>query len=240
MPQPSRPWIVTRHDPLEQIDENLWCVVSDVPGFPPGVGFTRRMSIVRRTDGRLLFFNAVPVDEPTLAVIERLGQPAFLLVPHHLHCIDGRAFADKLGLAVYSAAASLDKVHEIIPTAEPLEALPPDPSTSIVHLPSSRFGEAGVLVASGARQSLLVCDIVTNVPHGRGAVGLMFRLLGFTGPEPRLPLPVRLRAFPRRALVKSDLARLADLPSLHRVVPSHGAVIERDAAGALGRIADGL
>ena len=24
MPKPPRPWIVTRHDPLKQIDDNLW------------------------------------------------------------------------------------------------------------------------------------------------------------------------------------------------------------------------
>ena len=45
MAKPPRPWTVTRHDPLTQIEDNLWVVSGDVPGFPAGVEFNRRMSI---------------------------------------------------------------------------------------------------------------------------------------------------------------------------------------------------
>jgi len=40
------------HEPLQQLDNNLWAVSGKVPGGP---GMTRRMSIVRLRDGRLLF-----------------------------------------------------------------------------------------------------------------------------------------------------------------------------------------
>ena len=43
-----RPWKVTRHDPIEKIDENLWAVNGDVPGYPPAARFQRRMQIVER------------------------------------------------------------------------------------------------------------------------------------------------------------------------------------------------
>lgn len=240
MAKPPRPWIVTRHGPLQQLEENLWVVTSDVPGFPPGVGFDRRMTIVRLSDGRLLFHNAIPVDEPTLAQIQALGRPSILLVAHHLHCIDGRAFRERLGLSVYSAATSLDKTRAICPVDGPFEEAPRDPAYSLVTLPSSRFGEVGVVVHSGKRSSLSVCDIVVHVQHGRGLPGLIFRVLGFTGPDLKLPLPVRLRAFPDKAKVKQDLEALAALPNLVRLIPSHGPIIDDDPAGALRRVAAGL
>ena len=67
MANAPRPWTVTRHDPLEQIDENLFAINGDVPGFPAAAAFPRRMSIVRLKDARLLFHNAIPVDDATLA-----------------------------------------------------------------------------------------------------------------------------------------------------------------------------
>ena len=52
MAKTARPWIITRHDPLLQLDQNLWAVNGDVPGFSPSARFHRRMSIVRLSDGR--------------------------------------------------------------------------------------------------------------------------------------------------------------------------------------------
>jgi hypothetical protein len=63
------------HGPLERLDDNLWAVESDVPGIP---GLERRMSIVRRADGGLLFYNAVPVRDAVLGEIRALGAPAQL------------------------------------------------------------------------------------------------------------------------------------------------------------------
>ena len=118
-----------------------------------------------------------------------------------------------------------------------LRILPPDAALAIEELPSSRFGECAVLVRSGPRVSVLLCDLIINVRHGAGLGGLMFRLLGFTGPEPKLPPLVRLRAFPDKQAWKRDVLRLAAIPGLARVVPSHGPVIDGDAAGELQRLA---
>jgi hypothetical protein len=46
MAKAPRPWIVTRHGPIEKLEDNLWVVEGDVPGVP----FRRRMSIIRRGD----------------------------------------------------------------------------------------------------------------------------------------------------------------------------------------------
>ncbi|HYV65273.1 MAG TPA: hypothetical protein VE964_03460, partial [Myxococcales bacterium] len=108
-----RPWTVTRHDPIEKIDENLWGVNGDVPGFPPAARFHRRMHIVKLSDGRLVFHNAVPIGDAALAEIKAWGKPAILIVPHHLHAMDAHGFQAKLALQVFTAAVSVEKVRGI-------------------------------------------------------------------------------------------------------------------------------
>ncbi|HET8732485.1 MAG TPA: hypothetical protein VFM45_01810, partial [Anaeromyxobacteraceae bacterium] len=61
MTRRPRPWTVLPHGPLERLEENLHVVDGWVPGIR---GLRRRMAVVRRSDGGLVFFNAVPVDEP--------------------------------------------------------------------------------------------------------------------------------------------------------------------------------
>jgi hypothetical protein len=139
---------------------NLWAVAGWVPGIK---GLRRRMSIVRRADGGLLFFNAVPVDDATLARIRSLGRP-----------------------------------------------------------------------------SMLVADVVLNVPNGQGITGLVFRLLGMTGDAPRLPLPVRLRVVADGKALQAHLEDLSRTPGLARIVTSHGAIISREPGDVLREIAAGL
>ena len=59
MAKARRPWIVTKHGPLEQLDDNLWSVESAVPGMP----MPRRMCIAKMADGKLVFFHAVPLED---------------------------------------------------------------------------------------------------------------------------------------------------------------------------------
>jgi hypothetical protein len=240
MPKPPRPWIVTRHDPIEELDDNLWAVNGDVPGFPPAAAFHRRMSIVRLSDGRLLFHNAIPLDDASLAKVRAWGKPALLLVPHHLHAMDAHPFREKLGLEAYTSGKAIVQVRAILPVEGPLEALPRDPAFTVEPLAGTRFGEAAVLVKSGPRVSLLLCDAVTNSRHGRGLAGLAFRLMGLSGPEPKTAPLYRLRAVSDKEAFRTELLRLADTPGLVRVVPSHGPVISQDPGGALKRAAAGF
>jgi hypothetical protein len=234
---PSRPWTVLPHRPLEALDDNLWTVRGDVPGIP---GLDRRMSIVRRGDGGLIFYNAVPVDEATLAAIRALGTPAQLVVPHALHAMDAAAFREKLGVKVYAPAARRAEVGQRVPVDGAFEDLPRDPAVSLEAVAGFTTAEGVLTVRSGPRASVAVADLVTNVAHGPGVRGLVFRLVGFTGPEPKLPTPVRLRVLRDRAAVRAALQRLAATPGLARIVPSHGAIVDREPAEALRRIAAGL
>ncbi len=237
MTKPPRPWTVLPHRPLERIEANLHAVDGAVPGI---AGLRRRMAVVTRSDGTLLFFNAVPVDDATLDRIRALGRPAYLVVPNHLHMIDAHAFRERLGVRVYAPKPTRALVERRVRVDGAFEDLPPDPAVSVVPVAGFKTGEGMAVVRSDGRVSLVVADVVLNVPDGPGVSGLVFRLLGMTGPTPRLPLPVKLRVLRDRGALRGQLEELARTPGLARIVPSHGAVVDRDPAGVLRSIAASL
>jgi hypothetical protein len=236
MPAP-RPWIVTPHRPLEQLEDNLWCIESDVPGL---TGLNRRMTILRRQDGTLLFYNAVPVDESTLSTIHGLGKPAVLVIPHTHHALDAQAFRDKLNVRVFAPGAYRAEVAQRVTVDDVIEALPKDPSLELSLLPGLKSGETVGQVRSGDRVSLLFADVVTFVRTMPGWRRFLFRAIGFTGEHARMPLPVQLRFLRDRKALRGRLLELANLPGLVRIVTSHGERVEQSPAPTLRSIATRL
>ncbi len=59
MPKAHSEWTVLRHDPIEKLEENLWCVT----GTLPGMALKRVMTLVRLDDGRVIVHSAVALDE---------------------------------------------------------------------------------------------------------------------------------------------------------------------------------
>lgn len=223
------------HGPLRALDDGLWIVESVVPTIP-GRSFPRTMAVVRLADGSLLLHNAVPVNDRTWAALEALGHVAVLVLPSAFHTIDGHAVAVRTGARVLAPAAGRAEIDATIRTDGDLSSLRADPHVRIEPLEGVRNGEAVLVVERGGRTSLLVCDVVMNVAHLPGPWGLLWRLLGFTGS----PGPARLwrrRVMSDREALRAHLRRLADLPGLTRLVPSHGPVIEGDVGAVLRDVA---
>jgi hypothetical protein len=237
MPNPTRPWIVTPHGAIKKLDDNLWAVESPVPGIPGG-GFPRRMSIVRRSDGTLLLHNAIPLDEAGLQTLAALGRPELLVLPSPFHCIDAHAMRAKLGLKVFAPAASAAQIGARVEVDGMLEALPPDPAVRFVPLGGVTGGEGALVVYSGvpARVSLVLGDVLINIPHVRGLWGLIWRLGGFTG-GPRCGPAWLKRVVTDRQALRDSLENLAQTAGLHRLVPCHGEIIEREPAAVLQEVA---
>ncbi len=233
-----RPWIVTRHDPIEKLDDNLWLVRGDLPGLSKSAGFSRAMHIIKLSDGRLAFHNAVPVDETALGEIVSWGKLSILIVPMHLHAMDAHGFRERLNLEVFTSKVVADKVRAIVAVDGTLEDLPKDPALRCEVLAGTKFGEAAYVVQSGARASIVFCDAIHNNRRGTGFNGFMFRLLGFAGDGPKVPPMYKVRALRDGKALKRDLLRLADTPGLVRLVPSHGSVVSRDPAAALRNAAN--
>jgi hypothetical protein len=227
---------VLRHDPIVELEANLWCVEADLPSS----AVRRRMSIVRRTDGGLLFHNAIPLAEDLMRRIEAFGRPALLVVPNGLHRLDLHAFKARYpSLRVHCPPEAHRRVASVVPVDGHWDDLPPDPGVRAEPLRGSRFGEAALVVRSGARVSLLFGDTVMNLPHLPGLQGRLWRLVGSTG-RPRVTPVARLLSVSDRRLLAAHLARLADLPGLSRLVVSHGRNVEQDAPGVLRVVARDL
>src|SRR5688500_14318601 len=89
MPKPpDTTWRVLPHGPLQQLAENLWCVL----GSLPNMSLKRMMTIARRSDGGLLLHSAIALDEPTQRQLEALGPPTHLIVPNAVHRLDAPAY----------------------------------------------------------------------------------------------------------------------------------------------------
>lgn len=209
----------------------MWTVDDDVPGLP---GATRRMSVVLRPSGELVFFNAVPVPDVTLDQLRALGRPAHLLVPNQFHTIDVAAFIDRLGVTAWVPDVATPVLSARFP-CRPASAFPKDEGLRLFTVVGFRTKELALV----AERTLFTGDLVTNAPHGPGLMGLVMRVAGFTGPEPTLPYPVRRRVQTDRQAVRELLLTLAGL-ELERLVPTHGAIVEGDVAGVLRKVAAAL
>jgi hypothetical protein len=236
MPKQPRPWIVTRHDPIEKLEENLWSVQGDVPGVP----FKRRMFIIKRSDGSLMFFGtAIPLEENALAEVTAWGRPAMLLVPHDQHMIDARPFSEKLGLRVYGPKACEARMRARAEIAGMSEDIPADPTVEVVPVAGAKTGEAAIIVrsAGGQRVSLLVADAIQNNPKAN--VGMLPRLMGFAGGPKVVPI-FKMMFLKDKAALKKQLGAWGDLPGLARVMVCHGDTVTDGAGAALKAAAAAL
>jgi hypothetical protein len=230
----ARPWIVLPHGPVERLDEALRAVEGSLPRSP----VPRRMSIARLAGGRLLFHNAVPLAEPAMADLEAWGEPSFLVVPNRFHRLDLAAWLARYPrCAVVCPPEARAAVAAVVPVTGDLSKLPRDPALAVEPLGGMRSGEAAIAIRSrGGAVSLLFGDAVMNLPHLPGARGLLLRAIGSTG-GPRVTPLARLVAVSDRRALAASLERLARTPGLARLVPSHGAIVEDDAARVLADVA---
>ncbi len=229
MAKPPRPWIVAAHDPIQKLEDNLWTVDGDVPG----IAFRRRMAVARRDDGRLVFYNAVPVRDEVLAEIQAWGKPAFLIVPNRFHRLDAHAFRARLGVQLYCAAQVEKLVRAVAPVDGRVEDFPGDASVSVALVDGTKNGEVVMVVRSGPRASIVFSDAFMNVARSTGIVTTLLRTAG----GPKCPPLFRLAAVRDKKAVRSHLERLAATSGLARLVPSHGDLVERDAASTLRQVA---
>jgi hypothetical protein len=236
MPKQPRLWTVTRHDPIEKLEDNLWAVHGDVPRIP----FTRRMFIVKRADGSLMFYGtAIPLEESALAEVTAWGRPAMLVVSHDQHMIDARAFAEKLKIPVYGPKACEAKMRERAEIAGMLEDIPGDPTVEVVAVDGTKTGEPAIIVrsAGGQRVSLLVSDAIQN--NAKTSIGMLPRLMGFAGGPKVVPI-FKMLFVKDRAALKRQLGAWAELPGLVRVMVCHGDTVSEGAGAALRAAAAAL
>jgi hypothetical protein len=228
-----RPWTVLPHGPLVELGPALLAVEARLPsGHVP-----RRMLVARRSDGDLAFYNAIPLAEQEMRAVDSFGRPGFLIVPSGLHRLDLHAFKERYpALQILCPAPIRAQVEKAVPIDGDLALFPADPAVALVPVRGTKTEEPVLVVRGDGSTALGFGDLVMNLVELGGLDGLLFKLLGSVG-GPRVT-PIAKRFIVRdRAAVRQHLEELAELPGLALLVPTHGEIVSRDAAGVLRKIA---
>lgn len=239
MPKINTEWKVEPHGPVEQVDDGLLTVESQIR-MPLG-NFPRRMTVVALAGNRSAIWSAVPVDETAMAKIESLGRPAFLVVPNPGHRLDIRAWKARYPSArVLCTPGAREDVEKVIPVDATSDVLD-DSSTRFLAVPGLAGKEAALIVERRGRVTLVLNDVLANVRHPRGfGAQIMARAFGFGVHRPQVPSVCRHAYVKDAKALASWFRTWASNSQLARIVVSHGEVIEDQPREVLERVADDL
>jgi hypothetical protein len=239
MAKPFKEWTVLPHGKLTKLEDNL-LTVTGLLRMPPMGEVERRMTAVRLADGRVVIYSAIALHEAEMAVLEAFGTPSFLIVPNDIHRMDAKTWKDRYpALKVIAPAAARAKVEEIVHVdATTIDFS--DPAVRVVTVPGTAEREMALIVEAGGGTTLVLNDLIFNLRDRPGFKGWLFKKIGMTGDQPRIPPVVELRQVADKDALKAQLERWARLPGLRRVLVAHGPVIADQPANVLGRIANEL
>ena len=234
----TRAWKVHPHGHLIPVDENILTVTGTI--LMPAGRLPRRMTVVRLAHGGLLIFSAMSLAEDQMTVLESFGTPAFMVVPNDHHRMDAQSWKERYPtLRVIAPAGARQKVEKVV-LVDATYGDFGDQSVRFVAVPGTAEKEAALEVHGEEGMTLILNDLVGNIRDARGFSGWFLRLMGFAGDEPHIPLPIRRALIESRGQVRDQLLTWAALPSLRRILVSHGEPIEDDPRGALRRLAQSM
>ena len=232
MPKCFTTWTVLPHEPLERHGENLWSVSGNMPG-----GNQRRMSIARRSDGKLVIHNPIALGDAEMSAVEAFGTPAFLVVPNAFHRQDSVIYKQRYpAITVLCPQTARKKISEVVEVAGHLDEMPKDSQVELFHLRGMKEREGALKVKSGAATALVFNDTLLNIAPRGGPIGFMMAPTG-TLAVPRFTRWMMLKS---AVELKQHLSELASSPLLTHLVPGHGAVIQSEAAAELRAAAERL
>ena len=228
-----RTWTVLEHGPVEKLSDKIWSVEGTLPK-----GSTRRlMALVKLSGERLLVHNAIALSDSEMAEVERWGKPAVLVVPNGFHRQDAYIYKQRYPeLRVICPRGVRAKVADEVPVDGSYDDDLGDPSVQLFHWRGSKDREGGVLVRESDRVTLIVNDMLLNLPKLGGMMGLM---LGPTGVA-SVPRAMRWMLVKDALALKQHLLELAQMPGLGRILVGHGQTIESGAAASLKSAAERL
>jgi hypothetical protein len=219
-------WKVLPHGPIEKLSERVWRVEGALPNMP----MKRVMTIAKRADGGLVIHNGICVADAELAEIAGWGRIAAIAVPNGYHRLDARVFHEKFPTArVICPPGARAKVAEVVPVTGTYADEPADDAVRFETLDGTKGNEGAMIVRDKSGTTLVLNDIVFNMPHVGGFSGFVLRrVTGSTG-GPKISRIARWFVARDKPALRAHLERLAQLPELRRVVVSHHQVIEEPA-----------
>jgi hypothetical protein len=235
MAKPHSEWTVLPHGKLKRLERNLLSVTGTM-NMPPMGEVPRRMTIVRLSDGRLIIYSAISLDEVEMNALESYGTPSYLIVPGDIHRMDAKPWKDRYpALKVIAPSGAREKVSEIVPVDATTVDFS-DPAVHFMTMPGTGEKEAVLMIETDSGTTIVLNDLIFDLANRPGVSGWLFKLIGLTGDEPHVPLPVKLKEVEDKQAVAEQLDRWARLPKLQRVIISHGDIIADAPSAVLARI----
>ena len=146
--------------------------------------------------------------------------------------LDAPAFAARYPEARVLSRPRAREVAKVVRVDGDFADFPADADVSLAHLDGTRDREGVLEVRSADDTSIVVNDVLFNLPPMPGLRGLIFRLDGAVG-RLRVARLSRLLLVGDRAAFRAHLERLAARPDLRRIIVSHGNMVTDDASEAL-------
>ena len=238
MTKPNDHWNVLPHGTLTPIDDNMLTVEGRIK--MPLMDLPRRMTIVRLRDARLVVWSAIALDEPAMATLEAFGKPAFLIVPNDHHRLDAKAWKNRYPqMQVVAPEGAREKIADVVA----VDTTSPDfgdASVAFVTVPGTKGHEAALVVRTATGTTLVLNDLVGNIRAASGIDGWLLRLAGFAGDEAQIPRVVKMALVKDAADLRTQLLQWAELPSLARILVSHGEPIDVEPSRVLRDLAASL
>lgn len=234
----ARAWKVHPHGQLTSVDEHILTVTGTI--LMPAGRLPRRMTVVRLDHGGLIIFSAMALAEDQMQVLESFGTPTYMIIPNDHHRMDAQSWKERYpSIRVIAPAGARTKVEKVVLVDATFGDFG-DRSVRFLPVPGTAEKEAALEVHGAQGMTLILNDLVGNIRGARGFSGWFLRLMGFAGDEPHIPLPIRRAMIESRGQVRDQLLTWAALPTLRRILVSHGEPIEDDPRGALRRLAQSM
>ena len=220
------------YHPLKSLAANLWQVEGALAS-----GLPRNMTIYRLPDGRLLLYSVVAMHAADMEVLENLGRPAIMVMPHDRHQMDAPFYKRRYpDLRILAPDPRHPRKVPIDGDLAELAAL----GIKAYVLPGTTYHEVVLELPVEGGIALCTTELLGNLAKLAGLMGVLLRLLGPPGGGLGVARVVRWREVSDRQRVRAWLSALAERPDVRMVLVGHGSPVTDGARAALGRAAGHL
>lgn len=234
MTSPNQTWTVKPHGEITTLDDGLYTVTGKLE-MPLGETI-RRMTLVRTRDGRLVVWSAISLGETAMQQLEAIGRPAWIVVPSGIHRMDLKPWKSRYPDArVVGPAGAKKKIEELV-ELDDTELQLDGGAIRVTPVPGTGAKELSMLVDVAGKKTLVVNDLVFNLPDLGGIRQVLYQLAGFGPGHAHQPALVKHGLVEDDGAMRAQLRTWAELPGLRRLLPGHGDVID-EPQEALRRLA---
>lgn len=211
-------WTVLKHKPIDKLEANLW----HVSGLMKG-GNERKMVVAKRSDGDLVIFNAIALDDAEMAELEAFGKPKYLVIPNAFHRQDALIYKMRYpDIKVIAGAGAAKGAAKAVPVDLTLDQYKGDGDVQIIAPAGFADKEAMLIVKhDGGAQTVATCDAILNLTSKDAKFPFSMMLAPVDTPStPRL---IRWMFLKDKKAWQAQLAELAT--NTTRVIPGHGLIL---------------